>query len=264
LDRDPDSAKRASLVSSKYPGRFEFIEGRFSNLIDLLRGRGKFDGILFDFGISSFQVDDPNRGFSFSKTGILDMRMSKSGISAREVVNEFCEEDIAKIIRIYGDETRAKRIANEIIKTRKKNTIDTTTQLRDIVLSVYPAKSISKKYSKLDAATKTFQALRIFVNDELAEIDAALRQSFEILNVGGRIVTIAFHSLEDRIVKNWAGDNSDRLAPACIGAKSGKSSRYIRPSEEEILSNPRARSAILRGFIYNGRDNKDISEEEVC
>jgi 16S rRNA (cytosine1402-N4)-methyltransferase len=257
IDRDPDSAERAERVSSKYPGKFEFMLGRFANLRDLLHGYSKFDGILFDFGISSFQVDDPDRGFSFSKTGILDMRMGKSGISAREVVNEFSEGDIAKILRVYGDETRAKRIAGEIVKTRKKNAIDTTTQLRDIVLSVYPSQSILKKYSKLDAATKTFQALRIFVNDELSEIDAALRQSHEILNAGGRIVTIAFHSLEDRIVKNWARDNAGCITPMCFGEASGKGRQYIRPSEEEILSNPRSRSAILRGFIYNNGDDKD-------
>jgi 16S rRNA (cytosine1402-N4)-methyltransferase len=260
IDRDPEAAERAALVSSRFQGRFDFINGKFSELAEILHERGKFDGVIFDFGTSSFQMDNPERGFSFSRPGPLDMRMDKRGMSARNVVNEFAERDIAKILRTYGDEPRSKRIAAEIVKTRKKMTIDTTAQLRNIVLSVCPITSIMKKYSRIDAATKTFQALRIFVNDELAEINAGLLRVHKILNVGGRIVTIAFHSLEDRIVKNWSRDNKKYITPMHLDDSVGGGRLYTRPRNEEIIGNPRARSAILRGFIYTGYCNEGTAE----
>jgi 16S rRNA (cytosine1402-N4)-methyltransferase len=236
IDRDQEAQQRAVEIKNKFGERFDFILDKFSNLSKLVDK--KFDAILFDFGVSSFQLDKAERGFSFLKDGKLDMRMTKDkGISAFDVINSFREEDIATIIWQYGDEPKSRQIAKEIIKARSINKIETTAQLRQIV-----AKAFShNKYSKIDVATKTFQAIRIYVNNELKEIDLAINQVPNILKSGARIATISFHSLEDRIIKNWA-----------------KSSPYIKqltkspikPNREEILKNPRARSAVLRGFLY--------------
>jgi 16S rRNA (cytosine1402-N4)-methyltransferase len=243
IDRDPDAMTRASKIKDKYDKNFDFITGEFSKLSELTSEFGKFDGILFDFGMSSFQIDDPDRGFSFTKKGKLDMRMSKHGISAFDVVNSFEEKDLADIIWKYGDESKSRKIAAEIIKSRKIAKIETTDELRCIVQNVFKSTAIKKKHSKIDVATKTFQSIRIFVNDELSEIDSALRQLPQILKNGARIATISFHALEDRIVKYWAKSNANYI--------SSVNKSIIKPSNEEINKNPRARSAILRGFVYN-------------
>jgi 16S rRNA (cytosine1402-N4)-methyltransferase len=250
IDRDPEAVKRAEELADKYKGRFDFIHARFSKLKELLQHKDKFDGVLFDFGTSSFQLENPERGFSFLKEGVLDMRMDHDGISARDVVNGFSENDLANIIWLYGEEPKSRKIAAEIVKARKISVINTTTQLRKIILKTYPISFITKKYSKLDMATKTFQALRIFVNDELSEIDAALRQVLDILTPNGKVITISFHALEDRIVKNWAKDNKECIKLMCQNG-------FMRPQKEEIIENPRARSAILRGFMYT-----NFSEEK--
>ncbi|GHT88939.1 ribosomal RNA small subunit methyltransferase H [Alphaproteobacteria bacterium] len=237
IDRDPEASERAKIVKQKYNDRFNFIQGKFSELSNIISD--KFDAILFDFGISSFQLEEAERGFSFANDGPLDMRMSKnSGISAFEVVNKFQEEDIAEIIWKYGEERKSRAIAKKIVEERKNKAIKTTRQLRDIVASVF-----NKAYSKIDVATKTFQAIRIFVNDELKEVDAGLRLLPEILKNGARIATIAFHSLEDLIVKNWAKEFRTCVTQLCDSP--------ITPSREEILQNPRSRAGILRGFVYN-------------
>ena len=245
IDRDPEAALRSEILKKEFADRFSFVPGKFSELEILLKDVEKFDGILFDFGISSFQIDDPERGFSFSKDGVLDMRMSKSdGISALDVVNSFSAEDLANIIWTYGDEPKSRHIASAIVAARRESTIDTTSKLREIVSRAFKTSSVNKKYSKIDVATKTFQAIRIYVNDELLEIDKALKQQSKILKNGARIVTISFHSLEDRIVKNWAKISRDFLDPI--------NKDVIKPTEEEILKNPRSRSAVLRGFVYKG------------
>ena len=244
IDRDPEALLRAQRFKKDFEDRFHFISGKFSQLDKLLENEQKFDGILFDFGISSFQIDDQNRGFSFSKNGILDMRMSNNeGISAFDVINSFSEEDLANIIWTYGEEPKSRKIASAIVKERANSSIDTTSRLREIVSMVYKCPSATKKYSKIDVATKTFQAIRIFVNNELVEIDTALKLLPKILNNGARIATISFHSLEDRIVKNWAKSLKNLITPI--------NKNVIKPTEEEIRENPRSRSAVLRGFIYN-------------
>lgn len=244
-DRDPDAILRAREVKATYNDRFDFRQLKFSDLYEALESHPKFDGVLFDFGISSFQVDNASRGFSFSREGPLDMRMSASGLSAYDVVNSFSENDIARIIHMYGDEPyrRSGKIAMKIVRTRELDLIRTTTELREIVKSALGFEVIHKRYSNVDVATKTFQAIRIFVNDELREIDCALSQLPKILNNKARVATISFHSLEDRIVKNWAKLSNDGFVSITKPA--------IRTTKEEILSNPRSRSAILRGFEYN-------------
>ncbi|MDR1233781.1 MAG: 16S rRNA (cytosine(1402)-N(4))-methyltransferase RsmH [Holosporales bacterium] len=252
VDRDPDTTSRALQVKSQYPDRFDFVLGKFSGLYTLLEEHGKFDGILFDFGVSSFQLDNPGRGFAFSKDGVLDMRMSKDGISAFDVINTFSESDLADIIWTYGDEPRARKIAAAIVDARKKSKIETTATLRSIVGSVFKNQVIRKNYSNIDVATKTFQAIRIFVNDELTEIDTAIKNLPKILNDGARIAMISFHALEDRIVKCWSKLNRDHFTPI--------NKKVIKPHINEIKKNPRSRSAILRGFVYNehGKDVEDV------
>lgn len=243
IDRDPDAERRALEIKKLYGIRFDFIRAKFSKIASLFTEQQKFDAVLFDFGISSFQVDEADRGFSFSKDAILDMRMSQDGISAYDVVNTFSEQDLANIIWTYGNETHARQIACAITKARSIAPIRTTLQLANIVRKTAKSSTTIKKYSKIDAATKTFQAIRMFVNDELIEIKEALEKLPKLLNNGAKIVTIAFHALEDRVVKNWAKNTKYHIVPM--------SKSVIKPKTEEILLNPRSRSAVLRGFWYN-------------
>lgn len=249
IDRDPDAYYRAVPFEIKYSGRFSFINERFSKIGEILSKYEKFDAVLFDFGCSSFQLDSNERGFSFMHDAPLDMRMSldndnddENSISAMDVVNSFNENDIANILYNYGEETKSRQIASKIITERKKYKIETTSQLRRIIYDVYGFESFHKKYSKIDVSTKTFQAIRIFVNDELREIDSALNSVLNVLNKNSRILTISFHSLEDRIVKIWQKNNCERIKYVVP--------HIIKPSENEIKMNPRSRSAILRVFSY--------------
>ena len=256
IDRDPDAERRALEVKQLYGKRFDFIHTNFSQISDLFREQQKFDAVLFDFGISSFQIDDAERGFSFSKDAILDMRMSKDGISAYDVINKFSEQELADIIWTYGNEPRSRQIAYKITKARSVAPIKTTLQLANIVRKTAKSPSTIKKYSKIDAATKTFQAIRIFVNDELREIKEALETLPKLLNNGAKIVTIAFHALEDRVVKNWAKSKMHHVVPM--------NKSVIKPTTEEILLNPRSRSAVLRGFWYNEPgDRRKKSEDGI-
>jgi 16S rRNA (cytosine1402-N4)-methyltransferase len=241
IDRDPAASVRASAFSLQFGDRFRFFCGNFSKISEILAEFGKFDGILFDFGTSSFQLDDERRGFSFLRNGPIDMRMSQSGVSAYDIVNSLSEEDLVSIMKSYGNEKKADVIASFIIQKRKSRKIETTQELREIIHEAIGFSHIKKKFSKIDSATKTFQALRIFVNDELKEIDQALHSISKILKKGARVVTISFHELEDRIVKNWA------KAPHSIAKPINK--KVIKPGLMEIKNNPRARSAVLRGFI---------------
>jgi 16S rRNA (cytosine1402-N4)-methyltransferase len=246
VDRDNEAAQRALEIKKKYPGRFSFLNMKFSELCVPT----KIDAILFDFGISSFQIDDASRGFSFTHDGPLDMRMSSStantapflsanNISALEVVNTYSESDLSDIIYNYGNEKKARKIAKNIIKQRRLYKIDTTFKLKSVIDNVFG----NKKVSKIENATRTFQAIRIYVNDELYEISNVLSRIPELVKDGGRIVTISFHSLEDRIVKLWQKNNNVNIKPI--------NNKVIKPSRDEIRSNPRSRSAVMRGFIYN-------------
>jgi 16S rRNA (cytosine1402-N4)-methyltransferase len=242
IDIDETAIERAVSVSQKFPGRFRFVNTNFSN-IDIGE---KADAILFDFGVSSFQIDSPERGFSFMSDGPLDMRMSgrshdrdENELSAMDIVNTFSEKDLSDIIYNYGEERQARKIAKSIVSRRKEGVIDTTIKLKNVINEVFG----NRRISRIENATKTFQAIRIYVNDELRSIDTALSRLPDILKDGARIVTISFHSLEDRIVKHWAKRCCENISPI--------NKKVVRPSREEVLENPRSRSAIMRGFIYH-------------
>ena len=255
IDRDPDAIKRGAALAQDFPDRLTLMQGRFGDLAALLARASieRVDGITFDAGVSSFQLDEPARGFSFQHDGALDMRMDyQNGKPASDVVNQLSEHELAHIIGVYGEEKIAKKIARAIIKARDKNQIRSTKQLVEVILSVRPRRA----HDRIHPATRTFQALRIFINDELTELSQGLVTAEQILSEGGRLVVISFHSLEDRIVKNFfkarcgqtgAGVNRHEPAvkfpPASFAALT-KSPQ--RASEAEIQSNPRARSARLR------------------
>ena len=259
IDCDPDAKEFAKTFQEDLPNKenFHFLEGNFGDIEDLLKEHDieKVDAIVLDLGISSVQVDDGSRGFSFSKEAKLDMRMSKKGYSAYEFINESDERTIADIIYKYGEEHKAFRIAKKIIEARKEGPITTTTELAEIVRSVFP-----KKYTKIDSATKTFQAIRIYVNDELQSLESVLEASENLLKEGGRLIVVSFHSLEDSIVKQFLktrctkSASNSRYLPSDIEEEfipsfSYLSRKAVKPSRDEILSNIRSRSAKFRAAM---------------
>lgn len=253
IDRDPDAIKRAEELEKKYIGRLIPASGCFGDVAKILHTQGidTVDGLVLDFGVSSPQIDIAERGFSFQKDGPLDMRMSQHGQSAADVINKASEKELADIIFHYGEEHAARRIAKAIIMARAAGTISTTLQLSKIVHSVLPQHG----GMKTDTATKTFQALRIFVNDELGEIEKVLKAAINILKPGGRLVTVSFHSLEDSLVKKFLREHNGakpavsrhvpqpQSTPALFTLLS---SSAVKATDAEIARNPRARSARLR------------------
>ncbi|MCZ6913579.1 MAG: 16S rRNA (cytosine(1402)-N(4))-methyltransferase RsmH, partial [Rickettsia endosymbiont of Ixodes persulcatus] len=204
LDRDPNVIKRAERIKQNYGTRFDFIETNFADSFAKLKEK-KFDGIVLDLGVSSMQLDIADRGFSFLHDSPLDMRMSGQGLSAEKFINTAEEKELADIIYKYGDESFSRRIAKRIVEYRKTARIDSTGKLAEIVRS-----SIGFRKGKIDPATKTFQAIRIYINDELRELERFLANVQNILNKDGRLVVVSFHSLEDRIVKNFFKENSEK------------------------------------------------------
>ncbi len=257
FDKDPDAIKSASseLVQDK---RFEIIKGSFTMLTQHLKQRdlqAQCAGILFDFGVSSPQLDDAERGFSFRFDAPLDMRMNpEEGLSVAEWLNKADETEIANVIYEYGEERASRRIAKNIVNERVENPIETTTQLAEIVRRSVPSKKPRHQGKDIHPATKTFQALRIFINQELDDIKDVLPQAVDALCPGGRLAAISFHSLEDRIVKRFIRDESSPteyppelpIMPDNSNVKLKQIGKKIRASEEEINDNPRARSAVLR------------------
>ena len=261
LDRDPHVQLLADALARDYPGHFLFLSSRFSAMVSALADIGVYavDAIVLDIGVSSMQFDEDMRGFSFQREAPLDMRMGGEGLSAADIVNEYSETELARIIYEYGEDQDSRRIARAIVAARVEQKITTTTQLASIIRGAVrnPGKM------KIHPATKSFQALRIEVNQELAELQAALEAAEQLLKPGGRLVIISFHSLEDRIVKQFFAQRSgneqtiSRHSPAALLARqpsddvtftlSRKSA--IAPSEEEVTRNPRARSAKLRCAI---------------
>lgn len=248
IDRDPTVVSRAEELKQKYGSRFEFRAGKFGNIQNLIED--KVDGFVFDIGVSSMQLDEAERGFSFAKPAPLDMRMSCSGISAADIVNTMEEHELADLIYNYGEERKSRQIARKIAEARKLKPITLTTELADIIYSV-----ISKKFNEINPATRTFQALRIAVNDELGELKAGLKAATALLKPEGRLVVVDFHSLEDRIVKTFfnemSGKNSgtSRYMPVAANktpAVFSAVSKAVFPTAEEAAENPRARSAKLR------------------
>ena len=251
IDRDPSAIAAGAALVAASNGRLTLIEQRFSQLEDVARAAGceAVDGVVLDLGVSSMQLDRAERGFSFRREGPLDMRMGAKGPSAADVVNAASERDLANIIFILGEERHSRSVARAIVKARESEPITTTAALADIVASVVRARP-----GDIHPATRTFQALRIFVNDELGELVAALAAAERILKAGGRLVAVSFHSLEDRIVKSFLAERAStrggsRHAPEVKRpAPSFRllTKRPITADEEEVARNPRARSAKLR------------------
>ncbi len=252
LDRDPEAILAARRRFGNDP-RFSATQLRFSMIgqfIESQRLTGQVNGILFDLGMSSVQLDDPERGFSFQHDGPLDMRMDPaSGVSAAHWINSASDREIAKVLRDFGEERYAKRIAQAIINERQREPIDTTLRLAGIVARAVPTREPGKH-----PATRTFLAIRLFVNAELEELQAALPQTLGLLALGGRLVVISFHSLEDRIVKRFMREQARGEAlPARLPVRSEELKprlklvgKPVRASEAEVQRNVRARSAILR------------------
>lgn len=254
IDRDPDAIRSApaSLVNDP---RFELIRGECAELETFMEERdlgGKLDGLLLDLGVSSPQLDEARRGFSFMRDGPLDMRMDPDkGISAAQWLAEVSEMDLRRVLKRYGEETHATRIARDVVSTRENTPISSTADLAGIVLAAVPAVARKKK---IHPATKTFQAIRIYINDELGQLEAVLEQSLRVLKKGGRLCVITFHSLEDRIVKRFMRDHS-REAEQYRGMPNVPAEflpalllvgKPVTASDEEVLANARARSARLR------------------
>ena len=255
IDRDPEAIERGRKLALAYPGRLDIVEGRFGDMDRLLAEHGveSVDGVALDIGVSSPQIDEPERGFSFRFDGPLDMRMGRDGPTAADVVNTAEADELADIIFHYGEERMARRVARAIVAARQTAPFTRTKQLADLVRSVVP----KGKGDAIDPATRTFQALRIHVNDELGELRRGLAAAESLLKPGGRLAVVSFHSLEDREVKTFLKERSSlppspsRHAPSLAADARSPSFRLLSrkpivPTESEAHSNPRARSARLR------------------
>lgn len=248
IDRDPAAIARGQALVERFGGRLTLVQGEFSRMDEFTR---ESDGVVLDLGVSSFQFDEPARGFSFREDGPLDMRMSLSGESAADVVNSADERTLTRIIAHYGEEKNARRIARAIIAARP---VTGTAQLAAIVSE---AQGPAALRHAIHPATRTFQALRIHVNDELGELERGLQAALDILKPQGRLVVVSFHSLEDRMVKRFLTERStvapraSRHAPVSTPSHQAVFQLLPRrvPSAEEIASNPRSRSAKLRAGI---------------
>jgi 16S rRNA (cytosine1402-N4)-methyltransferase len=250
-DRDENVLEFADEIKNKYGNRFNFHALKFSEVKNVI-GDDSLDGLVLDLGVSSMQLDDADRGFSFSKDSALKMTMGRNDITAFDIINQYGEKNIADIIYNYGEEVKSRVIAKKIVEYRRKKRIETTVELANIVRSCFASKK-----TNIDNATKTFQALRIFVNDELNELITILNDSIKMLKSGGRIVVVSFHSLEDRIAKDFFNKYGD--------VKTNKINKYREEEKEttfkvitkkpliasanEVEINRRSRSAKLRSAI---------------
>ncbi|MEZ5870674.1 MAG: 16S rRNA (cytosine(1402)-N(4))-methyltransferase RsmH [Nitratireductor sp.] len=269
IDRDPDAIRNGRPVVAASGGRIVLKQGRFSELEKIAKacGHDRVDGVVLDVGVSSMQIDEAERGFSFQKDGPLDMRMEQSGPSAADVVNKAAQNDLIRIIGILGEEKQASRIARAIVGRRGIVPFTRTLDLATLIEKVIGR----KPGERIHPATRTFQALRIFVNRELEELAQALVAAERILKEGGRLVVVSFHSLEDRIVKRFLGERSksgggSRHMPAAAGEaptfhQPGKS--MIAASDAEAVENSRARSAKLRMAVRTSVPPRDGGIESV-
>ncbi|MDP2621935.1 MAG: 16S rRNA (cytosine(1402)-N(4))-methyltransferase RsmH [Hyphomicrobiales bacterium] len=254
LDRDPQATRAGAALARAYPDRLILREGCFSDLgIHVAAaGLGSVDGVAFDIGVSSMQLETPERGFSFLQDGPLDMRMGETGATAADVVNGLAEADLARIIRVLGEEKRARAIARAIVEERETQPIVRTAALARLVSRVVGGRA----GQRIHPATRTFQALRVYVNRELEELAGGLFAAEAVLGEGGRLAVVAFHSLEDRIVKRFfalasgRGESVSRHVPKKAAPTAATFKALFRgaktPTPEEITANPRARSARLR------------------
>jgi 16S rRNA (cytosine1402-N4)-methyltransferase len=253
-DRDPAAVPYAQALVEQFGARFQFFPARFSEIPLLLArtGLSSVEGMVFDLGVSSLQIDTPERGFSFQKEGPLDMRMGPDSLSAIDLVNTFPEEKIAEILWRYGEERKARLLARKIVEVRQKKPIKTTLDLQRIVVSTLPG------FSAKDPATRTFQAFRIFINEELHELQQALTHAEQYIKPGGRLVVVSFHSLEDRLVKQFLkgpGASSDPISGQSLSEETPFKNllkKPIMPSREEKQAYLRARSARMRVGVRRG------------
>jgi 16S rRNA (cytosine1402-N4)-methyltransferase len=256
IDRDPAAIARGVALAASYPGRLHILQGRISEILNLMSEAGvnSLDGAVFDLGVSSYQIDDPARGFSFRQDGPLDMRMGSSAMTAAMLIETMSESDLADILYEFGEEKASRRIAAAIVDRRKQQKFETTADLAGVIRSV-----VRPDKSGIDPATRSFQALRIAVNDELADITQALEQAAALLAPGGRLVVVSFHSLEDRAVKRFFAAASGRAPgvsrhdPAGFQPVEKPQFRLLTgspktASADEVRRNPRARSAKLRAM----------------
>jgi 16S rRNA (cytosine1402-N4)-methyltransferase len=255
IERDPDALSAGADLVSRFAGRLTLIAGRFGDLGAIAEANAfvPLDGVVLDIGVSSMQLDQAARGFSFMADGPLDMRMERDGPSAATLVNESDEADLADIIFAFGEERQSRRVARAIARARAAKPIETTRELAAIVERALGRRHDDDRHP----ATRTFQALRIAVNDELGELARGLAAAEKLLAPGGRLVVVTFHSLEDRIVKRFLARRSGRLGsgsrhgPPSVGGEPAPSfqlvnHRPVTPSDAELVANPRARSAKLR------------------
>ena len=255
LDRDPDAIARGAALLARHPGRLHLLQACFGDMVSVLAEGGvtELDGVVLDLGVSSFQLDEAGRGFSFRSDGPLDMRMGHDGPTAADLVNTLPEGELADILYQFGEERHSRRIARNIVAGRP---FQTTLALAEVI-----RKSVPRDPSGMDGATRSFQALRIRVNDELGEIKRGLAGALSLLAPGGRLVVVSFHSLEDRIVKRVLTEAAGREARASRHDPASWALRPTvapfrlltrgaqRPGDAETRSNPRARSARLRAII---------------
>ena len=269
IDRDPAAVDRAAPLIAAYGGRLRVLNGRFSEMAELLNGAGvgTVDGVTLDLGVSSDQLDDAQRGFSFANDGPLDMRMDGSGACAADVVNTVSEDDLGDIIHFYGQDRRARRIARAIVAARERHPIERTLELADIVARAAPA---PRGPRRIHPATRTFQALRIHVNNELGphgELARGLSAAERLLAPRGRLAVISFHSLEDGSVKRFlqtrsgAAPRPSRHAPPRPSPRAPSFRHVLRgarkPGDAEVRRNPRSRSARLRAAVRTNADAWD-------
>ena len=252
IDRDPSAVAAGADFAKRYDGRFDFLAGRFGDMDELLAAKGvsAVDGVTLDLGVSSMQIDQAERGFSFQKDGPLDMRMERSGPSAADLVNGLPEGELADILWRFGEERHSRRLARAIVADRKADPFTTTRQLAELVRRVVPGSK-----DGIDPATRTFQGLRIAVNDELGEVERGLAAAEKLLAPGGRLAVVSFHSLEDRLVKDFLRERSglsarpSRHLPDIVSQTPRfrlLSKKPITAGEAELSANPRSRSAKLR------------------
>lgn len=250
IDRDPNVKERAREYEKKYGERFIFFNARFSQINEVMEKakEEKINGFVFDIGVSSMQLDNANRGFSFMKDGPLDMRMSSRGLTASSVVNSKSVNELADIIYHYGDERNSRKIAKNIDKFRKLKEINSTLELANIVKQSFP-----NKYFKKHPATKTFQALRMYVNSEIEELHQGVNLAVKHLKQYGKLCVVSFHSIEDRLVKNFMS----------IIEPNSNNKKIIKPSKKEVEINPRARSAKLRFTELNNSEYQFVSINDL-
>ena len=260
IDRDPSVAPHVEALKADFPYSFSFVPGTFSELDTLVAGHGPVDAVVLDIGVSSMQLDQAERGFSFMRDGPLDMRMSRDGTSAADLVNDLDAEDLANLLYAYGEERKSRRIAQFIVAARQTAPIETTLELARII-----EKAIGRKPGDAHPATRSFQALRIAVNGEFDQLVEGLFAAERLLREGGRLAVVSFHSLEDRIVKRFfdpdkGGPAASRHLPQveAVPRRWQRAGKAVKSGPAELARNPRARSAVLRSGIRTGEAARPV------